>query len=64
MTRQAERRRTCAQASLRTAEEVENVVPPTSTKRLRVTYIRREGDAEVPEGAATVQCVACWPSAL
>jgi hypothetical protein len=48
MTWQAERRRTCAQASLRTAEEVENVVPPTSTKRLRVTYIRREGDTEVP----------------
>lgn len=34
-------------AEVQIAGEVENVVPPTETKRLRVYYIRQEGDTKV-----------------
>lgn len=33
---------------VQTAGDFENVVPPTDTKRLRVHYIRAEGDTKVP----------------
>ena len=34
-------------AEVQIVGDVENVVPPTETKRLRVYYVRQEGDTKV-----------------
>ena len=51
-------------AEMQTAGDVENVVPPTETKRLRVYYIRQEGDTKVPKPCAVLGTALCRLASL